>query len=114
MFYVLLVVGGVYLFAVTWIFYLAVMNLKRNQDKLTFAAKLIAYPVAFVGVLSDALFNVLLGTLFFVELPKEWLFTHRLERHIQQSAGYRLRFAMWFCINLLDPFDPAGEHCKRQ
>jgi len=108
---VLMVIGGIYLFVVTWVLYLAVMNLRRNRDKLTPAAKVIAYPVAFIGVLVDAVFNIILGTLFFLELPKEWLFTHRLERHIKESLGYRKRFARWFCVNLLDPFDPDGVHC---
>jgi len=108
---VLLIIGGIYLFMLTWVLYLAVMNLRRNRDKLTTAAKIFAYPVAYVGVLVDAIFNVILGTLFFLELPKEWMFTHRLERHIKGSSGYRKRLACWFCVNLLDPFDPDGVHC---
>jgi len=105
------VIAGAYLFAVTWVLYLAVMNIKRNKDKLTKVAKCIAYPVAFIGVITDVFFNITLGSLYFIELPREWLFTSRLQRHIKRSKGKRLRKAEWFCHHLLDPFDPKGYHC---
>lgn len=97
-------------FAAMWLQYLAVMNLKENRSKLTIAAKLWAYPMLIVGVLSDVLFNMVIGTVVYVELPRELLFTARCNRHIGEE-GWRGDVARWFCRNFMDPFDPAGNHC---
>ncbi|HEY0721690.1 MAG TPA: hypothetical protein VGE50_10620 [Gammaproteobacteria bacterium] len=97
-------------FAAMWLQYLAVMNLKENRSKLTVAAKLWAYPMLIVGVLSDVLFNLAIGTVVYVELPHELLFTTRCNRHIGEK-GWRGNVARWFCRNFMDPFDPAGNHC---
>ena len=104
--------AGLYLFAVTWVFYLAVMNIKRHKDKLTTPAKVLAYPVVAVGYVFDVALNWTVGTAIFFEIPRELVLTHRLKRHKANSKGWRLRRANWICSNLLDPFDPAGSHCN--
>ncbi|OQX30709.1 MAG: hypothetical protein B0D96_03335 [Candidatus Sedimenticola endophacoides] len=96
---------------VTWIHYLAIMNLSRNRRKLTPFARFWAYNALVIGYPLDCLFNLLLGTLFFLELPREWLFTARCDRHLD-DPGWRGRNARFFCHNLLDPFDPKGTHCR--
>lgn len=105
--------------ATTWERYLAVMALKRarDRDKLTLASRVFGYPVAARAVVTDALYNVTLGALPFIvlgnplgALPREWLFTDRLERHIREG-GPRGRLAHWMCRRLLDDFDPDGKHC---
>jgi len=102
-----------------WQRYLAVMALRRARDNggLTAASKLFGYPVAVQAVLIDALYNVLFGWFPYVflgnpikALPREWMYTHRLERHIA-DGGLRGRVAQYFCRKLLDPFDPDGQHC---
>ena len=98
-------------FAAMWLQYLAVMNLKENRSKLTVAAKLWAYPMLWLGLLSDALFNLVIGTVVYVEFPHEILFTSRCNRHLAES-GWRGSVARWFCRNFMDPFDPAGRHCN--
>lgn len=98
-------------FAAMWLQYLAVMNLKENRSKLTVAAKLWAYPMLWIGLLSDALFNFVIGTAVYIELPREILFTSRCNRHLGDS-GWRGTVARWFCRNFMDPFDPAGRHCN--
>ena len=110
---ILLVVGILYLTAVLWVMYLAVMNLKRNQDSLTLPAKLFGYPVYWTGLFIDILYNLVIGTILFIQLPHELLFTTRLERNINDDS-WRGKFARYFCDNLLDPFDPAGFHCRRK
>lgn len=101
----------VYLFiASMWSQYLAVMNMKRNHKKLTLTAKLWAYPIAAAALISDVLFNFIFGTVAFIELPQEWLFTYRCSRHLNDS-GWRGKIARWFCRNFMDPFDPDGRHC---
>jgi len=95
-----------------WVFYLAVMNLKRAKDagKLSVAARVFGTPVLVVGYLLDMLANVIPMTLILVELPRETTVTSRLKRHIT-GTGWRARVASWMCKNLLDAFDPSGCHC---
>ena len=98
---------------VLWIFYLAVMNLKRAKDagQMTKTALILGYPIVIVGYLFDVLVNIFVITLVFVELPHEWTVTARLSR-LKYTAGWRAKLAKWFCENLLDQFDPSGCHCK--
>lgn len=90
-----------------------VMHLKAARDagRLTPAAKVLGYPWLVAGVLIDAAFNLVTGTLLFLELPRELLFTSRVSR-LNDHAGWRGNLARWFCRELLDPFDPAGRHCR--
>jgi len=94
----------------TWGMYLAVMNLKANKKKLNAISKCFAYPLLYVGVTADVLYNLTLGTIIFLELPHQFLLTDRLESHLKEP-GWRGKVARWFCRNLLDPFDPKGRHC---
>lgn len=94
-----------------WIFYLAVMALKRARDagQLSPLAYVLGVPVLKVGLVLDVLVNVFVLTLVLLEWPREWLVTTRLKRHNRQGAGWRKAFAAW-CEQLLDPFDPSGDH----
>lgn len=109
--YPLIVFAAMYL---TWFFYLAVENLIRakNAGSLKWQAAIFAYPMAFVGIIFDALLNATIGTVFFVEVPRQWLFTARLELHCADTVTWRGGLARWICANLLDPFDANGVHCK--
>lgn len=96
-----------------WTLYLAVMHLDtaRRQGQLTMAAKVAGYPVLLVALAVDVLFNATWGSLLFLEPPRELLFTHRISR-LNDATGWRGRLACWFCLELLDPFDPRGKHCR--
>lgn len=96
-----------------WTFYLAVMHLDtaRKRGSLTTASKVIGYPILYVGLVLDMLFNALWGSLLFLEPPKEWLFTARVSRW-NDNDGWRGAIARWICEELLDPFDPRGQHCR--
>lgn len=98
---------------VLWIFYLAVMNLKRARDAgtLTLSAKCFGYPVLFVGYTLDVFINLMLMSVMFLELPHETTMTSRVKRHLYHSTGWRETLAAWFCFNLLNSFDPSGKHC---
>lgn len=102
---------------ITWAFYLSAMQLKtaRDQGKLTPASKVFGYPFIYAFVVLDVLFNLTIGTLFFLELPKifdnEWYFTSRVSR-LNKRQDWRGKLARFFCTQLLDPFDPAGKHCS--
>ena len=113
-----LILAGLYLiaaFGITyalWIFYLAVMALKRANDAgtLTKFAKVIGLPVLWTGLILDALANIFVMSILFLEPPTEWLVTDRLSRHAQDTDGWRKSLAHWFGTHLLNPFDPDGNH----
>jgi len=56
----------------------------------------------------DVLFNFIIGTLYYREIPKEWLFTARCNRH-KKGTGKQLYRAQLVCGVLLNPFDEG--HC---
>lgn len=95
-----------------WVFYLAVMNLKRVRDmgllhKHAFA---LGYPVLIVGYLLDGLVNIFVMTALLLELPREFTVTSRLKRHNRGPDSWRKRLVVSFFEPLLDPFDPSGDH----
>lgn len=94
----------------TWLYYLAVMNMSRNKDKITLPAKFFAYPILYIGLVWDVIMNATIGTICFLELPKEWLFTPRCSRHIKDT-GWRGKMAKFWCSTFLNPFDPSDKHC---
>lgn len=97
----------------TWGMYLSVMSLMRVKDTLSVETKVFAYPLAFVGVIADFLYNVVVGTILFLELPKQFLLTKRLKSHLN-DRGFRGSIARAVCRHLLDPFDPQGTHCGQK
>lgn len=111
---VLYTILGVVLFTFfTWGMYLSVMSLMRVKETLTLETKFFAYPLAAVGVLADFLYNVVVGTVIFLELPREYLLTKRLKRHLEDD-NWRGAMSRWLCRHLLDPFDPKGTHCGKK
>ena len=97
-----------------WVMYLAVMSLARARDAgtLSTAAKLLGYPLLFVGVVCNVAINWTVLTVIFAEFPRESMFTHRVSRHCLHGKGWRKRLACWICHDLLDAFDPSGKHCQ--
>ena len=95
----------------TWLFYLAFMDIKRNlplyKEKLG-AAFYGLYPWFALALILDVLFNWTVGTIYFQEFPREFLFTSRCHRHLS-STGTQLARAHFMCTNLLDPADMG--HC---
>jgi cyanate permease len=94
-----------------WVFYLAVMNLKRAKDagQLSTTAKVLGYPVLIVGYLLDCFVNLTVMTLLLLEIPQETTVTSRLSRHLNEGEGWRKAIAAW-AAPLLDVFDPSGKH----
>lgn len=95
-----------------WLFYLAVMNLKRAKDegRLSKVAHAFGMPILFAGYLLDFFCNMVPFTIFMLDLPKETTVTARMKRYVKGQAGWRKSFAVWFADNLLDDFDPSGKH----
>lgn len=82
---------------VTWGVYLSIMQLKYARDKgtLTLGSKIFVYPWLVFWLALDIAFNLVIGTILFLEPPREVLFTSRVSR-----------------LNDDPPFDPAGRHCR--
>jgi len=114
---ILYIIGGAYLIMlITWLFYLSVMNLSRNQTDLTIYTKLFAYPILWMGLLWDFVFDKVIGTVSFLEIKPYWLFTGRCSFHLNSVKtgwlpNYRKKVATFWCKTFLNPFDPSGSHC---
>lgn len=111
---VLAAIGGTLaLIYALWVYYLAVMCLKRANDHLPLfgATRIAAMSVLWPGYLLDFLTNMFVMTVLLLELPREWLVTARLSRH-SRDDGWRGVLSRWVCSALLDRFDPSGCHCK--
>jgi len=115
---ILLIVAFCYItMGITWVFYLAVMHLKEERDRLkklnkdfTLWQKLWAIPILILGLFIDVFLNATVGTIIFIEPPKEWLFTGRVSRW-NDTGGWRGKLARGICNHLLDPFEKGG-HCS--
>ena len=69
-----------------------------------------------IGAATDVLYNLTIGTLLFMELPRvwkgEWTLSQRMKRIRREGkGGYRLRIADFVCERLLNPYDPDKHHC---
>jgi hypothetical protein len=96
-------------FGVHWAYVLVVHAKAVNERQgLSLYWKVHILPVAFVGLVLDAAFNLTFGTVMFRELPHELLFSSRVQRHVR-SGGKRSRLAR-FWARQLNTFDP--DHIK--
>jgi len=102
-----------------WLAYVVIMGFYRAYlaKRLNSVTFVMATPVLIVGYLLDMLCQYTLATLLFWDAPASWLkerlVTSRLQRYVAQgeAAGWRNKVAVYICDNLLDPFDPTGNHC---
>ncbi len=96
-----------------WALYVLVMGLYRaNLDgRLVGLNKLLGFPFLIIGAVVDVLANITIASIVFMEPPKEWLVTTRLQRYMTYRRGYRKTLALYICDHILDPFDPRGNHC---
>lgn len=98
-------------FLVTWVLYLAIMNLADRRGQMHWFVRLNAYLLLAIGYPVDAVFNVLASLALFQRPPKAWLFTGTLKWWIASDDARRARWAALICTHLLNPFDPKGRHC---
>ena len=104
----------IYAIAYIYAFYLlfvVTMAAKAAWPTLPIAAKCLLAPAALLAVFMDVIFNVLIATFIFMDLPQEYMFTKRLSRYKSEDAGWRTSVAKWLCFNLLDSFELGG-HCR--
>lgn len=95
-----------------FILYVASMGMIRahKDGKLNGFLWTLCLPFVAFSVLYNAAHNATLFALIFAELPKQWTVSERLKRHIKDPC-YRGKISRWLCANLLNPFDPTGNHC---
>lgn len=98
---------------ILWVFYLAVMTLKRAYDEKTLSrlAYVFGMPLLVVGLIIDFLVNVFVASVFLLDFPREATVSEKLSRLIK-TKGWRSTASCWFCQHFLDVFDPSGKHCK--
>jgi len=94
---------------VFWLLFIVTMAGKAAWPKLTTVPRVLIAPAALVALFLDVFFNIFIATILFLDLPREWTFTQRLERY-KPDQSWRGRLARWICSNLLDPFQVGG-HC---
>lgn len=99
----------------TYVFYLlfvVTMGAKAAWPNLTVIPRTLLVPAALVAVVMDVIFNLIPATIIFLNLPRELLFTQRLDRYEEEGSGWRYRIAIWICQNMLNPFQQGG-HCTK-
>lgn len=89
-----------------WVYYLAVMNLKRNKANLKGVSLYAGTAALAISYLLDAYVNFFVLSLVLMELPKELTVTSRLKRHYKLKGAWGYKVALWF-IPLLEPYDPG-------
>lgn len=99
-----------------WLFwgaYVLVMGIYRAylNKKLTPLTLTMSFPFVVIGGIMDVLANMFIASFVFLEIPKEFLVTSRLARLNAEGTGWRKDIATFVCSNLLDVFDPNGDHC---
>lgn len=72
----------------------SVKNLLDSGVKLKWYLKAVAYFWLAVGYPADIIFNWIWGTVIFRELPREGTFSKRVQRHLDESLGWRLGRAL--------------------
>ena len=101
----------------TWVFwgvYVLVMGFYRAKlsGRLGRVASVLGLPFLVIGATMDVLANMTVATVLFLQLPKQLLVTKRLQQiKAEQKGTWRYKIADYICENLLDIFDPRGEHC---
>ena len=104
----------IYLY-IFWVLFIAIMGCYRaHLDKrLIGVTKLLAYPLVIIGFTFDVICQYTIATVLFLDFANngEYLVTSRLQRYVALNNGWRCKLANYICNNLLDVFDPSGNHC---
>lgn len=96
---------------VCWVWYLAVMHLKRQRAQLSSSVRVMGQIVLGIGLVLDLVLTLVIGTIVFLDPPRETSATARLSRYFGRD-DWRGSIARWICSSLLDPFDPEAPHCR--
>ena len=102
---------AIVLAAIVHMSYVYAMGVKRayHDDELRWPVMVLAVPTLAIMLPLYILLNVTVGTVLFLELPRDVRFTRRVQRHMEKD-DWRGAQARWWCDHFLDPFDEGG-HC---
>lgn len=106
-----MIIGGYLAVVLLWVLYIQVMAALRVWNTLHWIVKAHLLPIAVVFIVLDVGVNAIVGTVIFIELPRWWTLSERLNYHATQDHGWRASTAEWICDKVLNPFDPDGHHC---
>lgn len=96
-----------------WVMFLAVMKLRDIKDagKLGGAIKYPAYLTLAIGYVLDALVNIVVLTVLFLELPHELTVSERTKRlALTEPDAWRGKFSQWLRTHFLSAADNKGGH----
>lgn len=109
----LCIAASILFFYHVWWSYLGVMSLYRAKREGTLPPETerFAKPGLWWAYLVDFLGNVL-AVVVFLDLPREWLITDRLQRYADGQPTWRRGMARVIDGYLLGLFDPKGYHVR--
>jgi hypothetical protein len=107
---VLMLAGFLWMF---WALFVFTMGIYRAvlADRLKGLNYVLALPIVVVAITVDVLANLVIAPIVFLDVPREFLVTSRLVRYMAGPSGWRRTIAAFICDNMLDIFDPTGNHC---
>lgn len=102
-----------YLAVSTFTLFVLIMGFKRVEDKLPPDLRYVGMGLLIVGKVHNCAFNTLVCTLLFLDIPRGFTTTGRLNRYWRDGhpgwRNWRMRLALQI-RHRLDPFDPRGLH----
>jgi hypothetical protein len=107
------ITGAIFGVWLLWVLYVFVMALKRVREsgRLSKTAMAWGLAAAIPAYILDVAVNLTIGTVLFLDFPREATLSARLSRYYSpEGTDWRCKFAGWLASTLLDPFDPDGKH----
>jgi hypothetical protein len=92
-----------------WVLYVFTMALKRAKENglLHPVALVIGSSIAAPAYILDIAVNLTIGTVLFLDFPREWTLSARMSRlYVPGSTAWRSKLSAIFAVIFLDPFDP--------
>ena len=113
---------GFFSFIFLWILFANLVTIKNKYVKTSpiTVQVLFKWLIAVPFVLMDVIFNIVYGTVMFLQLPqvkglKGWTFTERCSKILKEewaseNKSWRFKIALFICHYMLEPWDP--NHCS--
>lgn len=110
---VIAAIVAVYFLWPMYVFCMAMMRAYQSKS-VTMFAWCLAFPIIVAAIALDVALNFTVFSLMLWGFPLrgEWTFSQRLNRLVKDD-GWRGAVSRWLAANLLDPYDPSGQHIKR-
>ena len=108
MIWLYILLADLYLFFIMYVASMAMIR-AHAEKKLNGLLWVLCLPFVAVSIVLDFINNLIVFTLLFAELPREWLVTERLKRHVKQHT-IRGKVARYIGNTILNPFDHSGDH----